>query len=71
MRAAIIFVIISYAVYKFFRFLFGGISSVKSGYNEEPGKENPNVHRSQNPKRGSKDGKNYQGGEYVDYEEVD
>lgn len=69
MRAVVIFLLVGYVVYRFFRLFFGGVSSARTAYNKDSGHSEPNVHKPKN--RGDKNDKNYRGGEYVDYEEVD
>ncbi|MEL6556981.1 MAG: hypothetical protein AAFQ94_02285 [Bacteroidota bacterium] len=56
-------------MYKFFGLFFGSSSNSRKSFNQSTRRKEPNINKNQN--RRSRDGKSFQGGEYVDYEEVD
>jgi len=69
-RGFIIILLIGYTVYRFFRFFFkGSSSSDRTSFGRNSAKGDAKVRTDRNPK--SVEDKSFQGGEYIDYEEVD
>ncbi len=70
MRAFIIFALIAYTVYKVFKFLFKGSVSVnKTSYGGRSTESNVDFKGQSTAK--PKENRDFKGGEYIDYEEVD
>ena len=70
LRGLLILVLVGYAFYRVFRFFFGGsLSGPSRSYQQTSQKQQPNVKT--RAARSDREQKNYKGGEYIDYEEVD
>lgn len=60
--------LIAYIIYKFYKLFFVTIKRSGPTYQRNTSGNEPHVHKT--PKNNGKQGKSYEGGEYIDYEEV-
>ncbi|MGB3465003.1 MAG: hypothetical protein WBA74_07030 [Cyclobacteriaceae bacterium] len=68
MRVLFTVALIAYVIYRFYKLFFVNTTRTNTAY-QRNGNNEPHVHRNSRSGHSKKD-KSYEGGEYIDYEEI-